>query len=324
MNHRALFAALLAAATVAACRTKPYSGVEATGSLELTEVDVSPMVPARVTRVWHDEGDRVRAGDTLLTLTQATLPAEIGGKRAAVSQARAQLQNLEAGPRPAEVGQAEANVRNAEADAAKAAQDLERLTPLAASGTTSQQQLDAAKAAARATSARADAARDQLRLVREGARPEEIAAARAAVAAAQQSLAGAEATARDLVLTAPVAGSVLSRHVEPGEVLAPGASGMTIGNISRPYVRIYVDEFALPSIHVGDTALVYLDALPNRPFRGTVVSLSDRAEFTPRVALTSDERADLMFGVKVQLGDSTATLKAGLPVTVRIPAGRAK
>ena len=319
-----LRSALVALAVTGACNRQPYPGTEATGSLELVEVDVSPMVPARVTHVWREEGDRVRPGDTLLTLTQVTLPSEIGMQRAAVASADARLRDLLAGSRPAEIGRAEANVRTAEADAAKTAKDLERLAPLAASGTTSQQQLDAARAAARAAAGRLDAARDQLRLVREGARPEEIAAARAATASARQGLAGAQASARDLVLTSPVSGSVLSRHVEPGEVLAPGVSGMTIGDFSRPYVRIYVDEFALPKIHIGDTVLVFLDALPNQPFRGTVVSMNDRAEFTPRVALTRDERADLMFGVKVQLGDSTGTLKAGLPVTVRIPAGPAK
>jgi len=126
------------------------------------------------------------------------------------------------------------------------------------------------------------------------------------------------------VLTSSVNGSVLSRHSEPGEVLAPGVSGMTLGDIGRPYVRIYVDEFAFPHVHVGDTALVYLDALPHQPFHGTVVSVNNKAEFTPRVALTRDERADLMFGVKVQLGDTTGLLKAGLPVTVRIPQSKAK
>lgn len=321
MNLRPL---VFAAAAALACRPEPYAGIEATGSLELVEVDVSPMVPARVKRVLRDEGDRVRLGDTLLTLTQVTLPSEIAGRQADVAQAEAHLKDLLAGPRPAEVGQAEANVRNAEAEATKAAKDLERLTPLAAKGNISQQQLDAARAAAHTTSAQVDAARNQLRLVREGARSEEIAAARAAVSSARQALAGAQASARDLVLTSPVAGSVLSRHSEPGEVLAPGVSGMTLGDISRPYVRIYVDQFAFPHVHIGDTALVYLDALPRQPFYGTVVSVNDKAEFTPRVALTRDERADLMFGVKVQLGDTTGLLKAGLPVTVRIPQSRAK
>jgi HlyD family secretion protein len=316
--------ALLALAASGACSAPPYNGIEATGSLELVEVDISPMVPARVTRVWREEGDRVQRGDTMLTLTQATLPSEIAGRRAAVATANARLQDLVAGSRPAEVAQAEANVRTAEADVTKTAKDLERLTPLAGSGTISQQQLDAARAAARTASGRLDAAREQLRLVREGARPDEIAAARASVAEARQALAGAQASAHDLVLTSPVNGSVLSRHVEPGETMAPGVSGLTIGDFNRPYVRIYVDEFAVPRVHIGDTALVFLDALPNQPFRGTVVSVNDRAEFTPRVALTRDERADLMFGVKVQLTDTTGTLKAGLPVTVRIPASKAK
>jgi len=307
-----------------ACRTAASSGdIEATGSLELVEVDVSPLVPARVTRVWRQEGDRVRVGDTLLTLTQSTLPANIAGYQAAVAAAEAQLRDLLAGPRPSQIAQAASQVRAAEAEATKAAQDLERLTPLAASGTISQQQLDAARAAARATASRRDAARDAERVVREGARPQQIAAARAAVASAKAQLSGAQQTASDLVLTAPIAGTVLSRHTELGEVLSPGVSGMTLGDVAHPFVRIYVDQTRFPSIRIGDSATVLLDALPDRPFRGTVVAVSDKAEFTPRVALTKDERADLMFGVKIQLIDSSTTLKAGLPVTVRIAAPRA-
>ena len=309
---------LLALFVVAACRSGPSNEIGGTGSLELVEVDVSPLVPARVTTVWRQEGERVQAGDTLLTLMQSALPSDIAGRRAGVTVAEAQLRDLLAGARPAQVAQAAANTQAAEAEATRAAQDLERLAPLAAKGNISQQQLDAARAAARAAASRRDAARDAERLIREGSRPETIAAARAGVAAAKAALQGGQQTARDLVLTAPIAGMVLSRHVEPGEVLAPGASGMTLGDITRPYVRIYVDQQVFPLIHIGDTATVLLDAFPDRPFRGTVTALSDHAEFTPRVALTRDERADLMFGVKVQLFDSSATLKAGLPVTVRI------
>src|SRR5262249_52148166 len=137
-------------------------------------------------------------------------------------------------------------------------------------------------------------------------------------------LSASQQTQRDLVLTAPVNGTVLSRNAEPGEMLAPGVSGMTVGDVSRPYVRIYVDQLVLPRIRLGDTASVVLDAYPNRPFRGEVVAVSDHAEFTPRVALTKDERADLMFGVKIQLVDTANVLKAGLPVTVRITPRAAK
>jgi HlyD family secretion protein len=312
---------LLAVVLIAACRSAPSNAIQGTGTLELTEVDVSPLIPARVTKVYRQEGDRIRVGDTLITLTQPALPSDIAAQRSAVATTEAQLRDLQAGPRPAEVDQAEAALRAAEAEAQRTAEDLARIAPLAGHGTVSQQQGDAARAAARSAASRRDEAREQLRLVREGARPQTIAAARAQVGSAKASLSGIERTARDLILTASVSGTVLSRHVEPGEVLSPGVSGMTIGDETRPYVRIYLNQVAFPQVHIGDSASVVLDAMPDHPFKGTVVALADRAEFTPRVALTRDERADLMFGVKVQLVDPTTTLKAGLPVTVTILPG---
>ena len=59
--------------------------------------------------------------------------------------------------------------------------------------------------------------------------------------------------------------------------------------------------------------------MPARSFNGRVVAINSKAEFTPRVALTEDERADLMFGVKIEFEDSTGALKPGLPITVTIP-----
>lgn len=316
-----LRASLLALILIAACRSAPSSAIQGTGSLELTEVDVSPLVLARVTGVFRQEGDRIRAGDTLMTLTQSALPSDIEVRRAGVAAAEAQLRDLLAGSRASEIDAAEAAVRAAEAEALRTADDLERIAPLAGKGTVSKQQGDAARAAAHSAASRRDELREQLRLVREGPRPQAIAAARAEVESAKASLAGIQQTARDLTLRASVSGTVLSRHVEPGEVLSPGTSGMTIGDETRPFVRIYLNQVAFPQVHLGDTASVVLDAMPDHPFKGTVIALADRAEFTPRVALTRDERADLMFGVKVQLVDPTTTLKAGLPVTVTILPG---
>lgn len=321
MNARLFLLALL---TVAGCGGRAAVSSDATGTLELVEVDVAPLMPARVTKVWREEGDRVRAGDTLLTLTQSTVSSNIAGQQAAVDAAEAQLRDLLAGPRQSQVTRADAELAAAQADAVRTAQELARITPLAERGVMSQLQLDAARAAARAAASRRDALRDAARFVKEGARPEQIAAARASLAAAKAALSGARQTATDLVLTAPMSGTVLSRNAEPGEVLAAGTPAMTLGDPARPYVRIYVDQVKFPVIHVGDTVGVFLDAFPERRFRGVVSVVSDRAEFTPRVALTRDERADLMYGVKVQLVDTSSTLKAGLPVTVRLPLRSAK
>lgn len=307
-----------------ACHRAPRQEIEGTGTVEVVEIDVSPMLPARVTRVWVEEGARVRAGDTLVALTQATTRSDIDARRARVSAAQAQLRELEAGARPAEIQRAAAELRAAEADATRTAADLERLEPLARQGTVSAQQLDAARAAAGSAAGRRDAARQALRLLREGTRPERVQAARAEVSNARAALAAAESTASDLVLTAPATGVVLGRYVEPGEVLAPGETALTVGETARPWVRIYVDQRALPRIRVGDPATATLDAYPARPFPGRVVAINDKAEFTPRVALTEEERNDLLFGVKVELADTTGMLKPGLPVTVRLAGSAAE
>jgi HlyD family secretion protein len=211
---------------------------------------------------------------------------------------------------------------SAESEAERTAREADRLSRLAAAGGISQSQLDGARTAAAVAAGRRDAARQAVQLMREGARPDRIQAARAAVATARAQLEMAEAAATDLVLTAPSPGTVLARYVEPGEVLAAGVPAVALGDPARPWIRVFVPAPVVAGIHLGQTARVRVEGLPERTFEGRVVSIATRAEFTPRVALTEQERADLLFGVKLELRDSTGTLKAGLPATVVFdPAG---
>jgi HlyD family secretion protein len=106
--------------------------------------------------------------------------------------------------------------------------------------------------------------------------------------------------------------------VEPGEVIGAGVSALTLGQLTRPFVHIYVNQRALPRVKLGARAEGILDGMPDPPFTGEVVAINSKAEFTPRVALTEEERADLLFGVKVAFRDTTGSLKPGLPITVRI------
>ncbi|HEY6948717.1 MAG TPA: HlyD family efflux transporter periplasmic adaptor subunit, partial [Gemmatimonadales bacterium] len=113
-------------------------------------------------------------------------------------------------------------------------------------------------------------------------------------------------------------GTVLSRNAEPGEMLGAGQSALTLGEVRHPWVRVYVSSLVVPRVRVGQAAVAILDGMPDRQFRGRVVAVNDRAEYTPRIALTEKERADLLFGVKVAFDDSTGILKPGLPATVEI------
>ena len=301
-----------------ACSRSDPEVIEAVGTVEIREHDVAPMTAARVVRLLVDEGTAVQAGDTVAVLSVSTLAADIEQARARLATTQAALREAEAGPRTAEIERAEAELRGAEAEADRAAKDLVRIQALTENGALAEQQLDAARTLATTTANRRDALRETLRLLRQGTRPERIAAARAEVANAQAALAAAQATRSDLVLQAPVNGIVLGRHAEAGEVVPPGTPVLTVGESSKPWVRVYVSPTDAARLTVGGRAVATLDDLPDREFPGRIVSLATKAEFTPRVALTEDERADLLFAVRVELEDSTGTLKPGLPVTVRM------
>ncbi len=293
----------------------------AVGTLEMVEVDVGPLQPARALRVMVQEGDVVQAGDTLVLFTTPTLASSTAQAEARAVAAQEASRELASGARPAEISRAQADLRAAEADADRTAADLARLEPLAAKGDVSRASLDGVRAASRVAAGRRDAARDALRLIQDGARRERRQAAAAEARGAQAVADGWRATANDLVLLAPVAGVVSSRNVEPGEVMAAGQSAITVAQPSRPWARIYVSQFVLPTLHPGDSLSARLDG-DTTLFRGRISAIATRAEFTPRVALTDQERADLLFGVKVEFADSTQRLRAGMPISVLLPRTR--
>ena len=302
---------------LAACGGEDQAG-QAVGTLEIVEVNAGPLQVARAVHVAVDEGDEVKAGDTLVIFALPTSSASEAQAEARAAAARQSSRAVSASARPAEVARADAEVRAATSEAAKAAADLARIEPLAERGDVSRAQLDAIRTAARTAASKRDAAQQSLRLLLQGATTELKAAARAEAEAAEAAAALVRATVNDLVLLSPVDGVVTSRNVEPGEVLTPGASAISVGQPSRPYARIFVSQFVLPLLAVGDTLSATLDRDSTRYF-GRISSIATRAEYTPRVALTEDEREDLLFAVRIEFADTTARLKAGLPITVHLP-----
>jgi HlyD family secretion protein len=304
---------------LAGCVPGDSGGVVATGTLEVVEVDVAPLTAGRVVRVLVDDGDSVRTGDTLAILVQPGSSSEIAQRAAQVGVSRAGLLETERGSRAPEIARASAELRVAQAEATRTAADAARARALFRAGAVPRQQLDAAEAAAREAAGRRDAANQQLVLLRQGSRVERVQGARAEVAGAQAGLTAAQAAVNDLTLLAPIDGVVLSRNAQPGEVVTPGQSAVTLGDIRRPWVRVYVGSKDVPRIRVGSRVVGELDGLPGRRFIGRVVAINTKAEFTPRVALTEEERADLKFGVKIEFQDTTGALRPGLPITVTIP-----
>ncbi|HZD55226.1 MAG TPA: HlyD family efflux transporter periplasmic adaptor subunit [Anaerolineales bacterium] len=171
--------------------------------------------------------------------------------------------------------------------------------------------------------ARLKTASANLAAARAGTSPEELAVARAQVETAQAALEVIQAQIAKLSITAPVDGVILTRTVEPGEVLVPGAPLLTLIQLKELTITVYVPEDRYGTIRLGQAATVTADSFPGESFRAQVIRIADQAEFTPRNVQTEAGRRTTVFAVDLAVMDTQAKLKPGMPADVDfLAAGR--
>jgi HlyD family secretion protein len=312
---------LAAALLLAGCRERsPH--VLASGTIEMDEIDVGSLVGGRVRHMTVEEGDTVRAGDTLVWLDRGEIEAEVRVQEAQAGRAAAEALEVQHGPRSEQVRIARAELARAIAEATLAQRELARVQSLVVRDVLARAELDRAKAARDAAVARRRAAAANLRLLESGSRSEQIVAAGQAAEAARASVSGARSRLSELALVAPLSGVVLLKNFDVGELALPGQALLTLGNPDSLWIRVYVPSTEMDRVQLGAKAEIRLTGFGGRVFEGRVVQIASRAEFTPRVALTEEERANLVFAVKLALAPNGRTLKAGLPADVRIQATR--
>lgn len=156
-------------------------------------------------------------------------------------------------------------------------------------------------------------------LVRTGPRKERIEQARAQVEVAKQTLNQAKQQLIYTELKSPVDGIVLSKSAEPGEYLNPSSPVVSIGDVSHPWVRAYVNELDLGALSLNSRVVVTTDAFPERKFEGTLSFISSEAEFTPKAVQTFEERVKLMYRIRIDLENPDLLLKPGMPADAMLP-----
>jgi HlyD family secretion protein len=276
---------LAAAALTIACGGTDAS-LRIAGTIEIREVRLAPLATGRLIRLLRDEGDSVRAGDTVAILEQPGLDALIEQRRAQARAAHSRVSEIMA----------------ARADSERTANDLARAKRLREQDIMSAQQYDGLRTAAAAAAARLHS----------------VQAAATESDAAVAALAVTQSVADQLTLVAPADGIVLVRYAEPGEAIAVGAPVVSLGLVHQPWIRAYVGERYIARVAVGQAVDVHVDGYPDTTFTGRISEIAPRAEFTPRAALTESERADLVFAIKVAIDDAGGRLKPGMPVDVVI------
>ncbi|HEU5283437.1 MAG TPA: efflux RND transporter periplasmic adaptor subunit [Burkholderiales bacterium] len=314
------------------------------GRVEATEVAVASKVTGRMLEMKVREGDRVRPGDLIALLSAEEIQRRVEQAESHVGAAEAQLRQRDEETR-ARLTEAQARLRAArerlqqtqtrvstlEHHLDKSRADHARNQDLLAKGFISERQLANSENALRQAEgdlaeARRLAAAAQAEVEGAQASVAGIERQRPALLQSLQQEAGAARAARDeltvardeLRVVAPVEGTVITRVSQAGELVSPGKPIVLLADVARPYLRVYLPEREIGKVKLGDSARVYVDSFPDRPFEAIVVEVANKAEFTPKDVHMPDERATLVYAVKLEIGNPQGVLKPGMPASAHI------
>ncbi len=359
----------VAAVILSGCERGDPATLRVTGQIEGDIVRAGSRIGGRVAEVLVREGDRVEQGAVLLRLETTDAEAALEAARAQLALAEAQLAKVQSGARAEERRRAEAvmeqarqqydmavrgaraqeietaraNVQAAKAALTQARADFERVQTLREGGAVSQQLFDQTRAALEAAEARHRAASEQLALLeegtraeqinaakaaldqaqavvdelREGARPEDIAMAAAQRDAAAAAVAQAQVALDEMTIRAPLTGVVDSIQVNPGDLAGPGPVVSLLDPDDLELV-VYVSAAHLGELRVGGTVPVTTDAHGAERFTGTLTFIANEGEFTPRNLQTQEERVQQVFAVKVALDSAGGKLRPGMGATAHL------
>ncbi|MCX7821806.1 MAG: efflux RND transporter periplasmic adaptor subunit [Brevinematales bacterium] len=221
--------------------------IEGSGTIEVTEIEISSKIMARITEILANEGDEVKKGDILVKLEGEELTAQEKSALASYENAFA---------------------------------NYKRSKELYEAGSISVKDFEAATTAFQIAKANLDVIM---------------------------------ASIKNTIIRSPIDGFVISKNLNAGEIVFPGSSILTIADITKPFIKIYIPANKLGLVKVGQKAEIMIDSFPDKKYPGKVVYISQKAEFTPKAVQTKEERVKMMFAVKIQLENKELELKPGMP-----------
>lgn len=159
-------------------------------------------------------------------------------------------------------------------------------------------------------------ARDNLKKI--DAAQKDLSAAEALILSSGAVLEQARIHLRRTELRAPFHGIITSRNIEPGEMATTGREVLTLADLSRVDLKIFVNQTEIGMVRPGQDVDVTVDSFPEKVFRGTVSFISPEGEFTPKIIQTRKERVKLVYLVKVSIPNPDLALKPGMPADARL------
>ena len=292
--------------------------VEESGTIEATESVISSQVAGKIIKIIKDEGAQVTVGDTIVLIDHEALDIQRKQMIANREIAKAQLDLLIIGARREDINQAEQMLNQAEVNFDIAKSDKERMESLFKANTITRKQYEDAKARFDIAQAQLNSAKENFNKIKNIARPEEIAQARANYQKAEAVVESINKNIRDCYVVSPMNGFVIKKFIELGETVSMLSSLFKLADLSKAKVTIYVSETEIGKIKLRQKAEIKVDSFPDKSFEGKVIYISSEAEFTPKNIQTKDERTKLVFAVKIEIPNPQQELKTGLPADVKL------
>jgi len=317
----------------------------------LARLDRDQLVAQRAREVASLEAavTQVAQAETSIQWEKANLAADIEQKRADLSSNDSKLLELRNGSRPQEIQDSKAAVDAAQAEWDRAKRDWERAQTLFKDDDISSEQYDQFRNRWQRAQAALKQAQERYALVVAGPRTEQVEAQAAQVQHARGALKMAEANALELkrreqdsdtrraeiteakasiamidsqladtIAYSPVDGVVLVKAADVGEVLAPGTTVVSVGDIDHPWLRGYIDEKDLGKVKIGSKAKLTTDSYPGKVYAGHVSFIASEAEFTPKQIQTQQERVKLVYRIKIEVENPGRELKSNMPADAEI------
>ncbi|MAT68185.1 MAG: hypothetical protein CMJ58_01540 [Planctomycetaceae bacterium] len=290
------------------------------GNVDIRQIVLAFDANGRVTELAVDEGDTVRAGQSLGQLDMRTLELQAKQAEAEVEVQRQTVLRLKNGTRPEEIDMAQSQVVSAKAEVERALKEYRRVATLqeTSTGTVTVQEVESARRDLIAAEAREDESESALRLAEIGPRIEEMAGAKAQLNAAEARVALLRHQIAQGKLLAPQDAVVRSRLLEPGDMASPQRPAFTLALTEPKWVRVYLSEPDLGRVQPGAPVRVTTDSHPDDPLSGSVGYISSVAEFTPKTVQTEELRTSLVYEARIVVKDGANVLRLGQPVTVTV------
>ncbi|KEO54270.1 HlyD family secretion protein [Thioclava pacifica] len=286
----------------------------ATGYVEGDYVLISPVTTAQIETLPVKRGDRVTTGEVVAGLEKSDAKIAVAQAEAAVAKAKSELANLLEGKRPEEIQVIAATLASAQAQEAEAKRSVDRIVTLVERGAATQTQLDDARTTLEVATAKVAEAQANLNVAKLPARPQQIAAAEAAVRSGQADLDKANWVLEKRDLHAPASGIVSNVIHRAGEIVSPSTPILSILPDNAVKLSLFLPEKSLSSVKVGDTLAVHCDGCAP-DLTATITYIADGPEFTPPVIYSLQNRQKLVYLVEARPA-KPGTLKPGQIVDV--------